>query len=330
MTNNRISYYERQKIEFFLRVGWSHRRIAKHIHRNHSDISREIKRNSSPYFPYRAIVAQKASERKARKTNKKKLDKDPPLRYWIGRCLKNDWSPQQIAGRLKNLPPPTMCSKTITHETIYQYIYSGARNINGDYWYQFLRRAKDKRQPWRKRKIKICIPDRTPISERPQIVALKKRIGDWEIDMMEYSHRKQGTSTHYERKSQLVRIYKLESKKATDTTEAMRNTIESLPGQFSRTFTLDNGSENFQHIEIKKEYRVKTFFTNPYASWQKGGVENMNGLIRQYLPRNTNLDMLDNTDIKEIEDKLNNRPRKTLDYRTPYEIIKLEKLKVLH
>ena len=169
-----------------------------------------------------------------------------------------------------------------------------------------------------------------PISERPAIVDKRKRIGDWEADMMEYSRRKQGTSTHYERKSQFVRLYKLESKKADDTAETMRETIESLPDKFCRTFTLDNGSENFKHTSIKKEYKVRTYFTDPYSSWQKGGVENMNRLIRQYLPRNTNLDMLDNENIKTIEDKLNDRPRKSLNYRTPNEIIKFEKLKVLH
>lgn len=330
MTNNRINFYKRQCIEYWIKVGWSQRRIAKLIKRNNSDISREIKRNSSSHFPYRAIIAQKATERKLRKTNKKKLDQDLPLKNWIGHRLKNDWSPEQIAGRLGSLPPPTLRGKTIAFETIYQYIYGGARNISGDYWYQYLRRAKDKRQPWRKRKIRVCIPDRIPISERPQIANEKRRIGDWEIDMMEYVYRKQGTSTHYERKSQFVRLYQLASKKADDTTEAIRTTVESLPQQFSRTFTFDNGSENFKHTSIKKEYRVKTYFTDPYSSWQKGGVENMNGLIRQYLPRNTNLDMLDDIFIKEIEDKLNNRPRKTLGYRTPYEIIKQEKLKVLH
>ncbi|PIZ28693.1 hypothetical protein COY44_02840 [Candidatus Berkelbacteria bacterium CG_4_10_14_0_8_um_filter_39_42] len=330
MTNKRINFYERQLIEYWLKIGKSHRKIAKLVKRNNSDISREIKRNSSPYFPYNAIIAQKACDRKARKTNKRKLDQNLPLRNWVAERLKNDWSPQQIAGRLAHFPLPHLAGKTIAYETIYQYIYSGARSINGDYWHEYLRRAKDHRRPWLKQKTKIFIPDRVSISERPKIVSSKKRIGDWEIDMMEYSRRKQGTSTHYERKSQLVKIYQLDSKKANDTTEAIRTTIESLPSNFSRTFTFDNGSENFQHIDIKNEYKVKTYFTDPYSSWQKGGVENMNGLIRQYLPRSTDLDMLDDIAIKDIEDKLNNRPRKTLGYRTPYEIIEQEKIKVLH
>ena len=125
-----------------------------------------------------------------------------------------------------------------------------------------------------------------------------------------------------ERKSGLVRIHKVARKKAPDDTiEAIARTIDSVPGDLMKTITFDNGSENAKHTELQKQFGIDTYFCKPFASWQKGSVENVNKLLRRYLPRDTDLDRLTDPDLTEIQERLNNRPRKRLGYKTPNEVI---------
>jgi IS30 family transposase len=139
---------------------------------------------------------------------------------------------------------------------------------------------------------------------------------------MIFSKQKAIVSVQVERKSRLVRISKFENKSAEETKNALVKTAESVPRELFQTITFDNGTENVQHAEIKQEYGIETYFCDPFASWQKGSVENMNKLIRRYLPRHTDLSKLTNQDIFLIQEKLNNRPRKVLKYQTPNEVIK--------
>ena len=153
----------------------------------------------------------------------------------------------------------------------------------------------------------------------PEIVNLKERFGDWETDSMLFSKQKPILSVQHERKSLLCRIQKVPDKSAEETEMAIQKAIETLPPECWKTITRDNGTENVRHEDTREIFGVQSYFCDGYASWQKGGVENTNKLLRQYLPRNTDLSKLDGEDIFAIQERLNNRPRKSLDYLTPNE-----------
>jgi len=292
--------------------------IAKLIHRDRSVVTREIKRNSGDYFPYNARTAEEAANRRAKKTNKKKLDKNHDLYLYVEKSLKKGWSPQQIAGRLKAQPPPKLKNKSISHEQIYQYIYAEGLDLEGLRLYRYLRKKKPRRQKRYYRKTrKQTILGRISINLRPEEINQKSSYGHWESDSMICKQRR-AVSVQYERRSQLVRINKLANHSAEETLNAIEKSIDSLPEYLFRSITFDNGSENAGHLSLG----IETYFCRPYSPWQKGGVENMNGLIREYLPRKAELDRLTIKDLKMIENKLNNRPRKSLNYLSPNEIIK--------
>lgn len=319
----RLTFYERQKIEYLLKCKLKITKIAKLLHRDHGVISREVKRNTGQYpqyFPYSAVLAQKATQRRAKITNKRKLAKDEVLNNYVASRLKDGWSPEQISGRLKNHPPKSIQGKYISDEAIYDYIYD--QGSDGQYLWQSLRKAHFTRRKQHGRKTqKVNIPEKVSIHERPDIVAKRQRLGDFESDLMIFSQPKEAVSVQYERKSQLVKINKVNDHGAQESKIALVKTIESLPANLVQTITFDNGGENVKHTEVRDDFNVDTYFCDTYSSWQKGGVENINGLLRQYLPRKTNLANLTNHSIAQIEQKLNNRPRKANNYLTPNEVL---------
>ena len=315
--SNCLTFYDRQKFEYWLRTKQSLRAIAKVMKRDHSVLVRELKRNGSgDRKKYRADTAQRLFEKRIHSQHKGKLDKYPELKEYVKRGLKQEWSPDVIAGKLK----ASELNQTISHESIYHYIY----NKEGRYesWYKYLRQGKSKRQKRHTRKNgKLRIPERISIHERPQYIDERKRYGDWESDSVIFSKQKTILSVQSERKSKLIRMHKAPDKTAEETANALVKTAESLPKELFLTITFDNGTEGAQHTKIKKEYDVDTYFCDPFASWQKGGVENANKLIRYYLPRSTDLSKLTDRDIYDIQEKLNNRPRKWLGYLSPNEAI---------
>lgn len=315
-----LTFYERQKIEFYLRLRWGRRKIARHLKRDHTVISREISRNSGA-SGYHAQLAQATAEQRAKKTNKRKLDKFPKLKHYvIERMKKDDWSPEQIAGRLKRRPPIELVGQTISHESIYDYIYNGSGRY--EHLYPYLRRGQSKRQKQHSRKPqKVVIPERISIHLRPEIIDKKERFGDWESDTMAFRKQKPALSVQYERKAMLARLHKVANKTAQETEVALIKTAESIPRDFHQSLTFDNGGEGACHLTLRKDYGFQTYFCDAYASWQKGGVENLNGLIRQYLPRDTDVASLTDFTIHCIQEKLNNRPRKSLQYKTPNEVV---------
>lgn len=320
-----LTFYDRSRIEWYLnfkRV--SLRDIAKYVGRDVSVISREITRHKPQFSPYNAELAQKAAERKSAHNTIKKLNKDPILLDYVIKRLQDDWSPEQIAGRLKTNPPPELKKKRICLETIYQYIYDGGTDYGGKLLYRYLRKKKSYRQKhYSRQPKKVMITDRTSIHDRDECINQKESYGHLESDSMVCRYRKP-ISVQYERKAMLVRINKLDNFKSQSTNEAITNAINTLPINFVKSITYDNGIENSHHYQLKEEFNIKTYFCDPYASWQKGGVENINGLIRQYLPRKTDLTTISDNDIYEIQEKLNNRPRKTLNYLTPNEIMNMQ------
>jgi IS30 family transposase len=315
-----ITFYEREKIETYLRMEKKKIWIAKRLNRDYSVIKREIKRNSGEISPYAAANAHYYAERRKKNTNKRKLEKweNKKLKEYIEKMIEKGWSPEQIDGRLKERPPNKIkkCrDKTISYESIYDYIYNGEGKYGG--LYQNLRRKQFKRQRRFSRKQRhSLIKNRVSIHQREKIVNERKRIGDWETDSI-VSPEKNILSVQSERKSKLCRIHKCEDKSAIASEKALRDSINSLPKNFWLTITRDNGSENALHYQTK----IPSYFCDPYSSWQKGGVENLNGLIREYFPKKSNFDLISEKEVYLIQEKLNNRPRKSLNYLTPNEVI---------
>jgi IS30 family transposase len=311
-----LTYVQRQWIEFFNNKGQGPRQISRQIKRDHTVISRELKRNTKPGKKYSAITAQKLADFKAKKTNKRKLDKDRDLHDYVVKKIKEGFSPDEVAGELKNFAPNNLIGKTISYEAIYDYIYNGEGKWES--LYQHLRKKHRKRKIQHGRKShKMLIPERVSIHSRPEAINLRQRTGDWETDSMKFKKQKASLSVQYERKLMLTRIHKVKDGTAEETQIAISKSIESLPMELFKSITWDNGSEGVCHAKIRDGYNIDTYFCDPYASWQKGGVENLNGLIREYLPRETDMTTITDEDIYLIQEKLNNRPRKKLGYLTP-------------
>jgi len=316
-----LTYEERKVIEKRLLEKRSRRNIADELNRNHTVIGREIRRNSGDHLLYSADRAQLYAEKKMKGKNKcaGKLKSNELLKETVIEKLMDEWSPEQIGGWLKEecKDPPG----NISHETIYKYIYS-PEGKEKRLWLH-LRTSRKRRRGHGGRK-RQCdrIPDRTTIHKRPDEINEKCRYGDWESDTVESAKTGSGgLSSHYERKSQACRLHKLWSKRAEETREALAKTRDSMPDYLFLTVTFDNGTENVKHTELKEEFGIETYFCDPYCSWQKGGVENLNKLIRQYFPKKTDFSRITEAQIYAVQEKLNNRPRKSLNYRTPNQVL---------
>ena len=311
MSYRHLSLAERYYIEIELKKGVSLNQIAKALGRSQSTVSREIHRNTG-LRGYRNKQADRlARERHAIKPKCIKLIEE--IKYIIGVCLKNDWSPEQVAGRLRSEG-----IISLHHETIYQYILKDTSE--GGKLYKHLRHQ---RKTYRKRygsaHNRTGIPDRRDIDERPAEVNSRERVGDWEADTVIGKNHKGAVITLDERKSKLRLAAPLPGKKAKYVKEAII-TLLSPVKQFVETITFDNGKEFSLHKEIAMDIECDTYFAKPYHSWERGQNENANGLLRQYFPKS--MDLLDVTaqQVLSAVDKLNNRPRKCLNFQTPYEV----------
>lgn len=307
----RITFYEREQIELYLRMGKSIRWIGRKLKRDHTVISREIKSHSGEHLPYSAKSAQEIYERKIAKANKGKIEKNPKLKKFIIEKIKADWSPEQIAGTLVLEPLGNLQGLTLCHETIYDYVYNHAEKY--EQLYSHLRYKRKTRQSWFSRKKRSTpIKNKVSIEDRPVEVNERKEYGHWETDLLFVG--KHPICVSVERKSLLCRLALLKNKQAKENETAIRKIIEN---DFVKTITRDNGSENILHKETKEAFNVQSYFCHPYASWEKGTVENLNGLLRQYFPKKEKDMTLTAKIISSIENKLNNRPRKKNNYLTP-------------
>lgn len=323
----RLSFVDRQVIELNLKLGKKSSRIAEILHRDHTVIDREIKRNSGEHLPYSAERAQSYTERRVRKKNIRKLEqpRNADLLKFVEERLKELDSPEQIAGKLKRLNGKYVC-----HETIYDYLYNG----QGQYGVLFhcLRRGRPKRRVRGKRvkQSKISIPERVSIDFRPETVELKKELGHWEADSMIFSKQKPTLGVLFERMSFLCRLQKNETKEAQVFENGIHESLVELPAELHKSVTRDNGSENAKHLQTKESFGIQSFFCDTYSSWQKGGVENLNGLIRQYFPKKFDFAKVTKEEVYWVQEKLNNRPRKSLGYLTPNEFIALRLTENVH
>lgn len=309
MNYRQLTQEQRYQIGACLKIGMKKSEIAKEIKVHKSTVSREIRRNSTPhrYNPSRAV--RLARERHQRK-RKYRIDEATWER--VEKLVKMEWSPEQISERLK-----VEGLSAVSHETIYRHIYRNKQD-GGDL-YIFLRR----RHTYRKRIHKYCSrkgwDTRRPISERPAIVDQRSRIGDWEADTIIGAERKGGILSLVERRSRYCLLQKVTTKSAQTVAEAVCSSLLPVKNKVL-TITSDNGIEFMRHQTIANALDADFFFADPYSSWQRGTNENTNGLVRQYFPKKTDFNLLADSDISHVTNRLNNRPRKALNFRTPNEV----------
>ena len=319
-----LSMEERQKIYEMKQSGTSRYQIARALGRSRSTIGRELKRNQAPYGDYYwPDTAQSLAFK--RKKKQFRLERDLPLQeFVVDHLCSLGWSPEQIAGYLKHRQKAL---PAISHESIYAWIYSSERKE--DKLWQHLPRHKKKRGLRKSRGTGIyTIPQRTSIHDRPAVVMEKQEDGHWEGDLISCSKNTQFVFVANERKTRFLMAHKLESKRAQHTAEVGTKLFGRLPAHARKSITLDNGGEFAQHTQWRESLGIKTYFCDPYASWQKGGVENSNGRLRRDLPRKTDLTTLTQEDIDDIILTHNMTPRKNLGWLSPLEAFKNNLLNV--
>lgn len=329
-TKAHFTRYEREKIEYYLRLKMSLRGIGRKLGRDHTAISREIRRNKGDAKGYAAEAASRREERRRRRRKGRKLEKDPALHDHVVRELRIGRSPDVIAGRMKIRPPAALRGRTVSHESIYRYIYEGEGRWEGLYHHLRYKRRKRRKHYGRKTREKVRIPQRISIHARPEEIEARSTFGHWESDSVIYQKQKAILSVQVERRSRLLRVHRAMNKTAEETEHALRKTVESLPGAFFQTMTFDNGTEGANHRAIRDDYGITTYFCDTYSSWQKGSVENMNGIIRRDLPKTKDLSVLSDREIHEIQERINDTPRKCLKYLTPNEVVRQYLNEVVH
>jgi len=301
----------RCQIDALKKMGISQRGIAKIVNISASTVSREIKRNAiiSGYCFDQAD--KKAQERRSRasQTSRKMT---PEFIAKIRGKLNEHWSPEQIAGRFK------LEGLMISHETIYRYIWDDKQK-GGRLFRDLRHHGKRYNKRSSSKPGRGCIPHRVDIKERPAIVELKSRIGDWEGDTIIGANHQGAILSYVDRHSKFTLLKKLDRRTAENVKAATIDKMAELPHQ-PLTITYDNGKEFSEHLEIGETLDAKCYFATPYHSWERGLNEHTNGLVRQYVPKSSDLQEVSDEKIQKIENHLNNRPRKVLKYRTPFEV----------
>lgn len=308
-----LTLKQRYEIEICLAKKMSLTEIGDYIGKNKSVISREIKRNSDLRIKeYKADLAHK----KARSRHVSK----PKKKYWtaeiedyVTKHLEKDFSPEQIIGRAKL--DGYSCT---SHERIYQFIWQDKKD--GGTLYQHLRtKGKRYRKRGNNKDTRGLISGRVDIEQRPDIVDKKERIGDLEIDLVIGKNHKQALLTINDRSTGILLMDKVESKEAK---EIEYKTVALLENWSPIIFTItsDNGKEFANHQQIAHQLNIDFYFAKPYHSWQRGANENLNGLVRQYFPKDCDFTMITKQQIIDVQTILNNRPRKRFDFKTPNEV----------
>ena len=299
---------ERIEIARLSSEGRSIRQIAAALDRAPSSIARELKRNSGSQVGYKPVYAQEQA--RARRWNGSRLDRDVQLRNEVLGQLASGWSPEQVAGR----------SGRIGTESIYRFIYAQITRHNDFTWRKYLPRAKFKRGR-RARKggsPALHMSQRVSLSERDAEVDRRTSSGHWEADLMAFSRYGQNILMLHERMSRVLVGSRLPSKHAAPVALALRAALEPLPPTARRTVTFDNGTEFARHYELNPA-GIATYFCDPHAPWQKGGIENAIGRMRRFLPRKTDLATINDELFSAIIAAYNNTPRKCLAWKTPAE-----------
>ena len=321
VTYQRLTLIEREEISRKLACGYSLRAIAKSLERLPSTISREIVASGViEYKYYRAVFAHQRANKKRHKVRKnRKLTQNPKLRTFVYSHLKKNWSPEQIAKRLKMMYPDNMDMR-ISHESIYSYIYVLGRGALKQELIAHLRKKhKHRRQKKNNQRKTASIQKYLSIEERPKEVADRIIPGHWEGDLIIGKRNASAIGTLVERTTRMTFLVKLINQDAHTVRRAFAQEFRHLPKGLKKTLTYDQGSEMAQHKIFTKETKIAVYFAHPHSPWERGTNENTNALIRQYFPKGTDFSKTSKTRLKYVQDELNDRPRKTLKWYTPHE-----------
>lgn len=304
-----LTQEERYQIYVLKKAGHTQQEIARILDRSPSTISRELGRNQGGrgYRPQQAhglALARRSAKAQSRISDS----------VWrqVEALIRQDWSPEQVSERLRREQ-----GIGVSHEWIYQHLYAD-KVVGGDL-HTHLRCRKQRRKRYGVYSRRGVIPNQVRIDQRPGVVQARRRIGDWEGDTVIGAGHRGALVTLVERKSRFTVIGKVKRK----TAALVRNkVVEKLKSHQDHvhTLTVDNGKEFADHEGMAEDLQAKVYFCHPYASWERGLNENTNGLIRQYFPKHRNLREVADAELQNAMQRLNHRPRKKLDFKTPYEV----------
>jgi len=308
-TYQQLTQEQRYQIYALKRAGHNQTEMASLLNVHKSTISRELRRNAGKRG-YRPKQAQGLTL--GRREAKSKSRISPVDWDRVNALIRKDWSPEQISTRLLKEGGPV-----ISHEWIYQHIYTDKRA--GGKLYTHLRCQKKRRKRYGSYDRRGQIPDRISIEERPGVVEKRERIGDWEGDTVIGRRHRGAILSVVDRKSLFTVLGRVARKTSTEVREQLHRRFRDLKARV-HTITFDNGKEFSDHKGIAADLKADIYFAHPYASWERGTNENTNGLIRQYFPKSRDLSAVTDNEIHLVADRLNNRPRKRLGFKTPFEV----------
>ncbi len=317
----RIQASEREEISRGLAAGWTFSHIAHNISRPVSAVSREVKNNCKYKRCYRAGSAElKAHTIRHRQKQSKALEINELLRNYVITNLKLQWSPEEIAKRLKLNYPDDMTMRA-SYETIYTYLYCLPR---GSLKKELLKCLRQERKFRHNRKAvhakRSSIIDAISISERPQEALGRIIPGHWEGDLIVGKNHGSAMGTLVERVTRYLLLVPLKNKDAYSVRIAFAKAIKNIPKHLKKTLTYDRGTEMAEHKLFTQNTKVQVYFCDPHSPWQRGTNENTNGLIRQYFPKGTDFNAISKQEIQLVQNRLNDRPRKVLEYYKPDEV----------
>jgi transposase, IS30 family len=326
---NRLNMNEREEISLGLAQGKSRRDIASMLQRSPATVSREIRRNNYIYggYQYRAAIADSRARRRSHtRCKKRKLDTNELLRQFVFEHLDKRWTPEQIAKRLKKLYPMDMTMR-ISHESIYSYLYLWPRGELRKIVLKCLRRAhKYRREYGKARNRHRAIQDFISIEERPKEVVDRVIPGHWEGDLIMGHNNASALGVLVERTTRMIFLVRLKDKDAQTVRIAFARKFKHLPDGLKRSLTYDNGQEMAEHKLFTKNTRIQVYFAHPHSPWERGTSENTNDILRQFFPKGINFNKVSLREINKVQNLVNDRPRKILDFSTPHEVF----VKLLH
>ena len=309
-----LNMEERERIAQMWFASYSQQQMAQVLKRHPSTISRELRRNRDTLAGYLASRAQQRAEARRRWRPWVRKMQRPELNQFVRRGLEQRWSPDQIAGRSRREFRHDR-RQQVSRQTIYDWIHGNRRR---QHWESRLRRRGKVKRP---NELRGQIPNQVRIDGRPAIVDRRTRFGDWEGDTM-IGRRQQGVVlTLVERKSGYLMAAQAADRRATPIRRKIERRLALWPAPLRRTMTFDNGKEFSEHELLARRTGLAVYFSHPYCSWERGTIENTNGLLRQYLPRSMNFLTVAPATVRRAVHSLNHRPRRRLDYRTPHEVL---------
>jgi IS30 family transposase len=311
-----LNLCDRKVIKKMLTNENSIRAIARYMGRHPSTIIREIKRNKDNFW-YHPVHAHEKYMRRRKESKIRVIDSNLELRGHIIKELKDRKSPDVISGRLK-LTHKNRPDMQISHESIYSWVYWQAEK--GDTLYKYLHRGVKKRhRRLNKKRSRIQIPDRISIHARPRSTDDRRWKGHWEGDTITGKGHQGYIASLVERKSYFLAAGLMTDKRPETCNRAILEALGEIQNRFIKSITVDNGSEFYQHKMLQEALECQVYFADPFSAWQRGINEHTNGLLRRYFPKSMNFKNLTQNDVDEVVKKLNNMPRKSLGYKTPYE-----------